>query len=87
MASLKKYADFAMYQVKRSHKGGMQEFDIGVYNEASYETQIAQEFEQMLAESRVTYHFQPIFDRNGEAAAMRRSCAPKCPISARPARS
>ena len=46
MASLKKYADFAMYQVKRSHKGGMQEFDIGVYNEASYEPQIAQEFER-----------------------------------------
>lgn len=79
MASLKKYADFAMYQVKRSHKGGMQEFDIGVYNEASYETQIAQEFEQMLAESRVTYHFQPIFDRNGEAAAYEALMRPETP--------
>ena len=79
MASLKKYADFAMYQVKRSHKGGMQEFDIGVYNEASYETQIAQEFEQMLAESRVTYHFQPIFDRNGEAAAYEALMRPEMP--------
>ncbi len=79
MASLKKYADFAMYQVKRSHKGGMQEFDIGVYNEASYETQIAQEFEQMLAESRVTYHFQPIFDRNGGAAAYEALMRPEMP--------
>ena len=79
MASLKKYADFAMYQVKRSHKGGMQEFDIGVYNEASYETQIAQEFEQMLAESRVTYHFQPIFDRNGEEAAYEALMRPEMP--------
>ncbi len=68
-----------MYQVKRSHKGGMQEFDIGVYNEASYETQIAQEFEQMLAESRVTYHFQPIFDRNGEAAAYEALMRPEMP--------
>ena len=79
LTALKKYADFAMYQVKRSHKGDMQEFDIGVYNEASYEAQIAQEFEQMLTENRVTYHFQPIFDRNGEAAAYEALMRPEMP--------
>lgn len=79
MASLKKYADFAMYQVKRSHKGGMQEFDIGVYNEAAYESQIAQEFEQMLAEERITYHFQPIFACNGEPAAYEALMRPEMP--------
>lgn len=79
MASLKTYADFAMYQVKRSHKGGMQEFDIGVYNEASYESQIAQEFEQMLAEERITYHFQPIFACNGEPAAYEALMRPEMP--------
>lgn len=79
MASLKKYADFAMYQVKRSHKGGMQEFDIGVYNEAAYESQIAQEFEQMLAEERITYHFQPIFACNGEPAAYEALMRPTMP--------
>ena len=30
--TLKKYADFAMYQVKHSEKGRVEEFDIGVYN-------------------------------------------------------
>lgn len=77
--TLKKYADFAMYRVKRSHKGGMQEFDVGVYNEASYESQIAQEFEQMLAESRVTYHFQPIFARDGSPAAYEALMRPEMP--------
>lgn len=77
LVTLKKYADFAMYQVKRSHKGGMQEFDIGVYNEASYESQIAQEFEQMLAEERITYHFQPIFACNGEPGGLRGAHAPR----------
>lgn len=79
LVTLKKYADFAMYQVKRSHKGGMQEFDIGVYNEASYESQIAQEFEQMLAEERITYHFQPIFACNGEPAAYEALMRPTMP--------
>ena len=79
LVTLKKYADFAMYQVKRSHTGDMQEFDIGVYNEASYESQIAQEFEQMLAEERITYHFQPIFARNGEPAAYEALMRPKMP--------
>lgn len=33
----------------------------------------------MLAESRVTYHFQPIFDRNGEAAAYEALMRPEMP--------
>ncbi len=34
--TLKKYADFAMYQVKHSTKGQMKDFDIGVYNQEAY---------------------------------------------------
>ena len=30
--TLKKYADFAMYQVKHSKKGRLGEFDLGTYN-------------------------------------------------------
>mgnify|MGYP002240391003 CR=1 FL=1 len=33
LLTLKKYADFAMYQVKHSHKGRMCDFDIGSYHQ------------------------------------------------------
>ena len=46
--TLKKYADFAMYQVKHSRKGEMKEFDIGMYNQEAYAMQTRNEFEQML---------------------------------------
>ena len=46
--TLKKYADFAMYQVKHSRKGEMKEFDIGMYNQEAYALQTRNEFEQML---------------------------------------
>ncbi len=42
---------FMMYQIKRSHEGGMQEFTTSAYNEAlPMRLRSAQEFEQMLAE-------------------------------------
>ena len=59
--TLKKYADFAMYQVKHSRKGEMKEFDIGMYNQEAYAMQTRSEFEQMLRDQAVSYHFQPIF--------------------------
>ena len=46
--TLKKYADFAMYQVKHSRKGELKEFDIGMYNQEAYAMQTRNEFEQML---------------------------------------
>lgn len=58
---LRKYADFAMYQVKRGHKNDMQTFDVGAYNRDIYDAQQRKEFHQMLAEGAVTYHFQPLF--------------------------
>ncbi len=70
MMTLKKYADFAMYQVKRATKGTMGEFDIGVYNQEVYTAQLRSEFLQMLRDSSVNYHFQPIFSAlNGRVAA------------------
>ena len=70
MTTLKKYADFAMYQVKRSTKGVMCEFDIGAYNQEAYETQLRSEFLQMLRNDSVNYHFQPIFSAlTGQVAA------------------
>ena len=61
LATLKKYADFAMYQVKHESKGEMGEFDIGAYNQEVYAAQLRREFLQMLRENSADYHFQPIF--------------------------
>ncbi len=61
LPTLKKYADFAMYQVKHAEKGAMGEFDIGAYNQEAYAVQLRSEFLQMVRESSVNYHFQPIF--------------------------
>ena len=70
LKTLKKYADFAMYQIKQSHKGRMGDFDIGVYHREEYAAQTQREFEQMLREELVTYYFQPIFSaHSGRVAA------------------
>lgn len=61
MLTLKKYADFAMYQVKHSTKGRMQEFDVGVYNRNTYDELICSEFRQLINEERMQYFFQPLF--------------------------
>lgn len=78
--TLKKYADFAMYQVKHSRKGEMKEFDIGMYNQEAYAMQTRNEFEQMLRDQAVSYHFQPIFSaRNGRAIAYEALMRPEMP--------
>ena len=70
LLTLKKYADFAMYQVKHSHKGRMCDFDIGSYHQEAYAAQTQQDFERLLQEELVSYHFQPICSaRSGRVAA------------------
>ena len=70
LLTLKKYADFAMYQVKHSHKGRMCDFDIGSYHQEAYAAQTQQDFERLLQEESVSYHFQPIYSaRSGRVAA------------------
>ncbi len=59
--TLKKYADFAMYQVKHASKGRVEEFDIGVYNREAYAERTRREFQQLLSNEQVFYCFQPIF--------------------------
>lgn len=78
--TLKKYADFAMYQVKHSHKGEMREFDIGMYNQEAYAMQTRAEFEQMLREQAVEYHYQPIYSaRDGSVVAYEALMRPQKP--------
>ena len=68
--TLKKYADFAMYQVKHADKGRVEEFDIGVYNREAYAERTRREFRQLLSNAQVFYCFQPIFSaRSGKVAA------------------
>ena len=68
--TLKKYADFAMYQVKHADKGRVKEFDIGVYNREAYAERTRREFRQLLSNAQVFYCFQPIFSaRSGKVAA------------------
>ena len=65
-----KYADFAMYQVKRSKKGTHREFDAEVYSGQTLANQCKLELHQMLETKNVNYHFQPIFEsREGKAYA------------------
>ena len=61
LKTLRKYADFAMYQVKQSRKGQVGDFDIGVYHREEYAAQTQREFLQLLREEQVYYYFQPIF--------------------------
>ena len=68
--TLKKYADFAMYQVKHASKGRVEEFDIGVYNREAYAERTRREFRQLLSNAQVFYCFQPIFSaRSGKVVA------------------
>lgn len=60
-AMLLKYADFAMYQVKRTKRGLLRRFDMEAWKQQMSEDQSRIEFYQMLEEKKISYHFQPIF--------------------------
>ena len=67
---LKKYADFAMYQVKKSTKGNLAEFDKALYEDEKLNRQMRLEFYQLIEKEQLTYHFQPILSaKNGEIIA------------------
>ena len=67
---LKKYADFAMYQVKKSTKGNLAEFDKTLYEDEKHDRQMHLEFYQLIEKEQLTYHFQPILSaKNGEIIA------------------
>lgn len=61
LAVLMKYSDFAMYQVKRTKKGQLKEFDGEAWKQQMSEDQSRLEFHQMLEAKKINYHFQPIF--------------------------
>lgn len=61
LSMLIKYADFAMYQVKRTKKGRLKEFDHEAWKQQMSEDQSRIEFHRMLETRKLTYHYQPIF--------------------------
>ena len=70
MDTLKKYADFALYQVKRTNKGHLEEFSMEIYQQEAQAAQLRRDFQQLLTEERVYYVFQPIFSaRTGKVMA------------------
>lgn len=62
LITLRKYADFAMYQVKLSRKGELLEFDPEVYRTSLQERRCHEEFRRLINEELLTYRFQPIID-------------------------
>lgn len=62
LITLRKYADFAMYQVKHSRKGELLEFDPEVYRTSLQERRCHEEFRRLINEELLTYRFQPIID-------------------------
>lgn len=68
LSELMKYADFAMYQVKRSVKGEYREFEAEIYREYLLQNQSRVELYKMLEMQDVNYFFQPIF--NGRDGAV-----------------
>ena len=57
---LMKYADFAMYTVKHSTKGGIAEFDISSYESDSTNLTDVEEINRIIEEGDVRYAFQSI---------------------------
>ena len=67
---MKKYADFAMYQVKRTQKGELAEFDPEIYRKEDAATEKRQQFQKLIREELVRYYFQPIISgKTGETIA------------------
>lgn len=62
LSELMKYADFAMYQVKRSQKGAYREFEIDIYQQHLLQNKSRAELHTMLETRDVNYFFQPIFN-------------------------
>lgn len=55
-----RYADFAMYLVKKTNKGQMEAFNVDIYNKESYLLQCKEELNKLIEEELLDYMYQPI---------------------------
>lgn len=67
LSELMKFADFAMYEVKRTQKGDYREFELNVYQQHLLQNKSRAELHTMLETQDVNYFFQPIFDSKSGA--------------------
>lgn len=80
LETLKKYADFAMYEVKHSTKGEVREFDMERYRAGVYAMEQRSDFEKLIRERRVDYYFQPIVSaHDGHVVAYEALMRPQLP--------
>ncbi|MDL2287758.1 EAL domain-containing protein [Oscillospiraceae bacterium OttesenSCG-928-F05] len=64
------YADFAMYEIKHSIKGGTREFNAESYEKNSFILRKPTQLDRLIDEQRLKFAFQPILDvETGEIAA------------------
>ena len=85
--TLKRYADFAMYEVKHSTKGEVREFNMEHYRDGIYAMKQRSDFEILVRERQVDYYFQPIFSaRDGHVAAYEALMRPRLPALSSPQR-
>ena len=85
--TLKRYADFAMYEVKHSTKGEVREFNMEHYRDGIYAMKQRSDFEILIRERQVDYYFQPIFSaRDGHVAAYEALMRPRLPALSSPQR-
>ena len=85
--TLKRYADFAMYEVKHSTKGEVREFNMEHYRAGIYAMKQRSDFEVLIREQQVDYYFQPIFSaRDGHVAAYEALMRPRLPALSSPQR-
>lgn len=65
-----RFSDFAMYMVKKNHKGNFTEFNIESYHKDSYLLYCREELNTIIEQSLVRFQFQPIVDAHtGEVFA------------------
>ena len=83
--TLKRYADFAMYEVKHSTKGEVREFNMEHYRDGIYAMKQRSDFEILVRERQVDFYFQPIFSaRDGHVAAYEALMRPRLPALSSP---
>ena len=74
-----------MYQVKKTEKGEIAEFNQDIYEEEFRDSQIRREFHRFVEEELVTYYFQPIISaKTGEIEAYEALMRSELPILKRP---
>lgn len=85
LGEMRKHADFAMYQIKKSGKGRIGEFVPEAYEKEFRDSQIRREFHRFVDEELVMYYFQPLVcARTGKILAYEALMRADLPMLKRP---